>query len=384
MAITVPLCEVEPVRTPRPPEAPLHEALERLTGAPVEACGAASSGLHAVRHNALLAAVYQAFAEHHPLVLTPDVVWLCIAQGFAAHVARHAEALRGRFVRHAGRVPLTVRRDDFIKDSPANPWPEVFTALSDQIALHIGRQRDLVVCDYSTTGPCERAASEIVLLDSMQHYFQYLVKSLCGIPEITLAGTVDDWRRLRHRAAALAEYGLEWWTDLLVPALGEFVAAAEGRPDHEFWRHIFKERSGSGGTRIRGWIHLLFPYITDGTPTAAMRPNHILEAARGQPPIRPGGGPAKWVTDHELSPDVIPLGLSRAPFVWEYLGERVEMELLGGLVGLLDDPVTRALRPAAGWAVRPAGAAATVVRGPTAAEVAALREILQMRSNSRL
>ncbi len=53
---------------------------------------------------------------------------------------------------------------------------------SDAVAAHIGRQRDLVVCDFSTTGPCERAASEIVLLDAMQSYFNYEMITLCGIP----------------------------------------------------------------------------------------------------------------------------------------------------------------------------------------------------------
>ncbi|WP_441290726.1 DUF4419 domain-containing protein [Sorangium sp. KYC3313] len=34
-------------------------------------------------------------------VLSPDAVWLCLAQGFAHHVALNAEALRGRFVRRS-------------------------------------------------------------------------------------------------------------------------------------------------------------------------------------------------------------------------------------------------------------------------------------------
>jgi hypothetical protein len=50
----------------------------------------------------LIEAVHTAFAEHYPLTLSPDDVWLCLAQGFALHVEANAEGLRSRFVRHQG------------------------------------------------------------------------------------------------------------------------------------------------------------------------------------------------------------------------------------------------------------------------------------------
>ena len=36
--------------------------------------------------NALLWAINTAYDQHYPLVLSPDIVWLVIAQGFARHV----------------------------------------------------------------------------------------------------------------------------------------------------------------------------------------------------------------------------------------------------------------------------------------------------------
>ncbi|MBZ5711860.1 DUF4419 domain-containing protein [Nannocystis pusilla] len=356
MTSTFELCDVPRARTMLA-EVDAREAIETITGGEVEACGGDVAQLCGVRHNAVLTAVWYAFGEHRPLVLTPDAVWLCLAQGFAAHMSLHAEALRDRFVRHEGRQRLVVRRDDLRKGSPDNPWPEVFAEFSQQIAGHIGRQRDLVVCDFSTTGAIERAASELVLMDAMQQYFSYELNTLCGIPEVTLTGTVDDWVRLRHKALALAEYGLEWWTRLLAPVLDEFVAAARGRPDVEFWHHLFKERHGSGGTKIRGWIHVLFPYVTDGGPQAKLRENWVLRAAGGVSPIRDRGGPAAWVVEREMSPDCIPLGLARAPLSWNYFGEVLAMELVGGFVGVAQDPASLAVRPAIGWAIREEGPA---------------------------
>jgi hypothetical protein len=56
----------------------------------------------------LLSAVGRAFAEHRPLVLCPDAVWLTIARGVAQHIRLHAEELRPRLVSHTGRKRLTV------------------------------------------------------------------------------------------------------------------------------------------------------------------------------------------------------------------------------------------------------------------------------------
>src|ERR1043166_3980035 len=65
----------------------------------------------------LVAAVGIAFAEHRPLVLSPDAVWLTIAQGVAQHVRLNAEALRPRLVRHEGRKRLAITTDRMPTDA---------------------------------------------------------------------------------------------------------------------------------------------------------------------------------------------------------------------------------------------------------------------------
>lgn len=321
-----------------------QEVPHALLGRPVEAWGCGAPLVFPAHDHGLLRAVQWAFAAHYPLVLTPDAVWLCIAQGFATHVNADASRLRDTLVRHEGRVRIAIRRDDFRKGSPENPWPEVFQAFSEGIAAHLGPQRDLVVCDFSTTGPCERAASEIVLMDAMKQLFDYSFLTMCGIPEITLEGTVDDWRSIRHRAEALREYELGWWVSGLAPVLDQLVAAAEGRVDVGFWESLFKLSNGSGGPYVTGWINVLFPYLRAGK-NGALQPNKSVTTwAQGMgDPF--GGGPKH---------SSIPVGLSLAPFEWKHLEQSFPMELLGGFVGVAQDAGTLALRPAIGWAVRDA------------------------------
>ena len=247
---------------------PLVQALERRLAKPVknlEASGAtqdlvAPFGLENMTHP-LIEAVHMAFAEHYPLVLSPDDVWLCLAQGFSLHVEANPEALRSRFVRHEGQLELEVRRDHFVKGSPDNDWQGCFAEWSDAIAAHIGKKRDLVVASFSTTGPIERAASELVLMSAMKSYFSILMMTLCGIPSITLLGSVEDWRAIRRRAEVLAEFDLRDWTAVLLPVLDELVAAAEGHADRSFWQSIYKENDQSGGPYVTGWINVLFPYL---------------------------------------------------------------------------------------------------------------------------
>jgi hypothetical protein len=46
------------------------------------------------RCHPLIDAVHVAFSQHRPLTLSPDDIWLVIAQGFGHHVAENAAALR--------------------------------------------------------------------------------------------------------------------------------------------------------------------------------------------------------------------------------------------------------------------------------------------------
>src|SRR5262245_7822650 len=86
---------------------------QRVLG--IEACsryhGHMVSG---VAFHPMIAALHLAFKDHRPLALSPDMIWLLVAQGVASHINVHSKAIRHRFVKHADRFPLVVRRDDFM------------------------------------------------------------------------------------------------------------------------------------------------------------------------------------------------------------------------------------------------------------------------------
>ncbi|MCW1922859.1 DUF4419 domain-containing protein [Luteolibacter arcticus] len=287
-------------------------------------------------HGFLLAA-HRAFMDHRPLVLSPDDVWVCIAQGFAIHVDQIAETLRRRLVPHEGQAKIIVIRNEFRRGSPDNDWQGCFREFSDEIGSYLGSTRDLITAGFSTTGAIEKAASEIVLMAAMRHYFDYELVTRCGIPNVTLLGTEEDWRSIRRRAEALTDFDLGWWMRALLPVLDQFVAAAEGRADREFWRSFYKWNGFSGGPFVSGWINALFPYLEG-------------RARVGSPLLVRNDGVVGLM--HEgINADRFPSGMSVAPFIWDYFGIKIPMKLFGGFAGVSQDPETLALRPAIGWAV---------------------------------
>ncbi len=355
---TFPVDDVAVGTKPLPTER-LKESIEKLLGTPVEACDRYTAtvvkqpGFHS-----LIAAADLAYQGHFPLVLSPDMIWLTIAQGFARHVANHAEELRPRIVPHEGKVTLTVRRDDFVRGSPENPWAEVWPAFCEKIRAHIGGEAHaLMVCDFTTTGPTERAASQVVLMDAVQSYFEYIVETRCGIPAVALEGTAADWETIRERVGRLEPYDLTWWTDQVEPILDEFVLAAKGKPTRSFWKRLYKEENGSGGPYISGWLVRLVPYlrhrdivckVPNDYRTAYFTPwrtdlrNFLLK----EPQDRCGGL-------FGLTHDQLPSSVSAVPFTWDYHHEKLDYQFLAGVMAVTQDAATKAIRPRIGWAVRP-------------------------------
>jgi hypothetical protein len=317
-----------------------HEAVKRMLDGDIESCcDYHGMVIKDVYFQPLLAAVFTAFSQHRPLVLTPDAVWITITQGVAHHMVLHGERLRPRFVAHQGKLDLVFQCHDWVEGSPENPWTKAFASWAEQIRAHVGSPvHDLLVCDFSTSGPVERAASQIVMMDVFERYFQFLVYCVCGIPTVTLEGTTADWQRLADKTAGLAEFELDWWLDHLLPLCDQFVRASRGDVDLAHWQDICKLRTEYGGFIINGWAAKLFPYLKTVPNGPCTRRNPIFETGEGfQTPFAPPG-------------------LSRVPFTWRdaATGRERRMEAIGGLLGVTQDSQTLALRPKVGWAVRAA------------------------------
>lgn len=350
-------------RATRPLEVTSPRAVvEQLLSCPVEACSnyrgvlvntmkcsqfPDENGRGAV--HALIEASHLAFATHRPLTLSPDIIWLTIAQGLANHINLNAEKLRHVFVPHQGQKVLTVQRDAFVKGSPENPWEDVFTEFSAHIKASIGeRNHTALVPHFSTTGPIEKAAFELVLMDAMKSYFSYTLETFCGIPEIELLGTVEDWKSIRDRVSFFAQLGLERWARHLIPVLDKFIDTVQGSVDKPFWKSYYKYLQQSGGDVITGWISNLFPYLKRDA-SKLVRNSYFVDATK---PFRDNSS-ASNISFGVKGPDhtSFPSAMSQVPFQWNYHGQEIAMSFSGGLIGIRQNPDTLTLKPEVGWAV---------------------------------
>ncbi len=320
----------------------------------VSCSGYNSECIKRVYINSLLAAVHWAFAEHRPLSISPDMIWVTIVQGLANHVRNNSERLRHKLVEHQGRKELCVLVNDLLPGSPENDWQKHINMLGQEMENQIGKRFADLISDFSTTGDVEKTACTIAVLDVYEPYYQFSLMCVCGIPSITLEGSAADWFRLKEKAEVLREFELEAWHAKLMPILDQFVRASAGEVNRAFWQRIYKINEVYGESQISGWISQFFPYTLDYYTRSATIPNTMLDinllAGLGDesPPDLEGDSFILCASD-------FPAGISSVPVHLvcqeDSQAKDYPMELLGGFVGV-EQTENGALRPKLGWAVR--------------------------------
>ena len=285
--------------------------------------------------------VVRAYAEHRPLVLSPDMVWLLISQGFARYVNAHSEKLRDQIVNHTGKMDLVVETEkELIHEDP--DWEKLIAGFAAQIDEYTkGDIAKTMTADFTTTGVTERITSQVTLMETVKTYFDYIIHYIgCGIPSITLKGTPEDWQKVLEKTKQLEKYGMNDWIRSLKPILTEFVNASQGNPNQAFWQGMVKKED---------------PDELVGNKVCDLRNPTILDG---------------WML--KLFPDENGKTLDQVPHTHEMPSERVyvdfryqiididngnvlvdtPMELVAGYIGTEVDTLTHALTPKMGWMVR--------------------------------
>lgn len=289
--------------------------------------------------------MYQAYADHRPFVISPDMIWLLISQGFAHHVNASPELLRDLFVDFTGKRTLVISSENITLESTSSEWEGIFPKFEEQLSLNTKENLiDILSAGFSTTTCVERIASQITVMEVMKPYFEFVhITIVCGIPEITLKGTPDDWKKIREKARALASYDLQWWISELDPLLEGFIDASEGKIDRDFWRNMFKyhtEKRYGSPKRIDGWIIKFFPYDKEGNR------NDLQQLSSA----------------NRLPEEIVKVDLKHIQLDDDGHGSETMLELWAGFFGLDQDRQTYALTPRIGWMIRKKDTDQTVLR----------------------
>ena len=284
--------------------------------------------------------IVRAYAEHRPLVLSPDMVWVLISQGFARYVNAHSEQLRDQIVNHTEKMHLVVESDKELLSEDAD-WEQMMSDFTARIEKNTkGDIAQTITADFTTTGITERITSQITLMETLKDYFEYVVVYLaCGIPTVTLTGTPQDWKKVLEKTKRLEKYGIGEWIQSLVPILTEFVKASEGKANQAFWQGMVKKEridKLAGGacdprkpTALDGWILKFFPDENGQTPDQVPH-THKMPAERVY-----------------------------VDFIYKIINRtngkimlETPLQLIAGFIGTEVDTLTHALTPKMGWMVR--------------------------------
>lgn len=276
-------------------------------------------------YKSLFMGMFEAYASHRPFAISPDMIWLLICQGFSNHVEANSEALRDKFVDFDSQKELVITTK---KLPEGDDWSEFIGGFSTLVGENTkGNIAKLLECNFSTTTSAERVASQATILNSMKSYFRYtILRVVCGIPEIELHGTVEDWQEIIRRTKELSKYDLEWWTAEIIPLLEEIERSASGNVNKLFWRDMFKYHTKKvyGNPKyVDGWIVKFYPYLSRGNRSAL----------------------------DEVSLGTLPDEVVRVPikFIDDVRNITLELELCAGFFGLEQNPETYMLTPKIGW-----------------------------------
>lgn len=278
-----------------------------------------------------LTGVLTAYKEHRPFVISPDIVWLLISQGFARHISNNAEEFRNQIVNFENKKTLNVVSNDIELGNPNSNWEAVFPQFTNQISDYTGKElTNILTADFTTTTQTSKIVSEITVMETVKEYFNYKVIMIgCGIPKITIEGTVEDWEKVLIKTKYISKYKLKWWTDELEPILEKIIETKKGNFKKKFWMNMVKshtEKKYGSPTTINGWITNFFPYTKEGKKTDLKPISKI----------------------NNLASELV-----KVPFILEdFVNKKsYKMEFWAGFIGLSQDKKDYTLKPEIGWAI---------------------------------
>ncbi|KAG2374111.1 hypothetical protein C9374_011190 [Naegleria lovaniensis] len=324
----------------------------------------------------------EAYSQHYPLILSPDDIWLLIAQGFAKHVEIHSKQLRSQFIsdnsecelketmKHSlgtatssqelGKIPITVYLEPYIQNkndhSSCNvfkqvDWKGVVNEIVSKVNAHlIGDTLQWLQCNFTTSTYIEKTCSEIVMMSALKNYFSYRNMFKCGLPSVTLLGTLQDWESIKERTLQLEQYGMQFWIKALIPILDQFIETYKFNSTNDnplpnslkkFWNSIALSKVKSGSTKVTGWISYFFPYNSQNEISADLQ--NLSEHFLDQVDIHAWGTNASEFPSGLSSVDV---AVENSPIANVH-----SLKYMAGFLGYDYDETWKGLKPRMGWVI---------------------------------
>ena len=219
--------------------------------------------------------------------------------------------------------------------------------------------REWMIPAFSTTEEKDRVVASVLMMGSMQKYFDFKCCIMCGLPSVTLLGEKRDWELILGRLEKLRSVGEEpaLFERLLKPVLQRFVRSFDepvGKEVLEFWGQIAHHISGgSGPSYYSGWI-TAFCFWDEKGKSMYRKPPQMMSLDYDSDPDLDGPRPAgigrrtaggnawneqKYLTldgvdYHWVDSDEVPPGYTSVPVMVDDNGHKFEAMMVAGSVGI--------------------------------------------------
>lgn len=311
------------------------------------------------RTNGFVHAAYQAYSSHHHLRLRPEDIWFSVLSQLSVYINEHAEELRSIFVSHEGKQKVTVEAPGMsLAGYGFGKLAVELTKKMDKY-IHDKEWRGWFLPNFTTTTDVDTATAAVLMMGTMQNYFEYSMTLICGLPSVTLLGEKEDWVEIRRRLNKISVLGKEpeEFAERLKVVLDWFIRSFDDPEDElvkSFWAHIVSdEQNGSGSNSFSGWITAFCYWSEGGKPIAGVGDERGL----------------LWqgTKFHQMDMKKIPAGSASVPVNLLDMGSDWKARLTAGSVGMAvtsseshvgdegvqrtkeEEPVLDTLQPVSGW-----------------------------------
>ena len=181
-----------------------------------------------------------AYFNHCPIRLSPNVIWQLILNQFAEYVDEFAEDLREKFVNFEGKKDLICVRIGHIKDVYKYE-DDLIEEFCDKITENVGKELiDNLTPNFSTSTKQTIISGKVSIMSTFKKYFHYGIgMCTCGIPYIILEGNLNDWEKILEKLKFLKKY--DFSRESIEADLIEIINTKKGNINLDFWRKIIME-----------------------------------------------------------------------------------------------------------------------------------------------
>ena len=283
-----------------------------------------------------------AYKNHFPIIISPDMIWILILQGYSRYMEKYAENDREKYVNFEGQKTLYINRSNLqLSSATEKDWAGIMDECVEQISQYVGKETiSNLKSDFSTTNDTTLVVSHTSIMSAMKQYFKYEVLfEGCGVSYIILEGSLEDWKKIKSKLNYLSKFSLDWWTEHLIPIIDNIIKTKEYYDAHkninneliEFWKDMIKVKDSYDiyfPDIINGWIIKFIPKLDEEKPK-------LYEELH----------------EKDIPEQIISCPLKIIELIEDKFKIVYSCDLASGFFGMIQDKKTLAVKPVIGYAI---------------------------------